>query len=122
MGRKALAVACPLLQCAALFCLMWAHELWMLYTFGIVFGFLWGGGGTMVTALIGDTFGTRSLGTIMGWMSGAWALGAAVGPAVGGYIFDASGAYFGAFGTGGAALLIAACLVSFVKGVQVKRI
>jgi MFS transporter, OFA family, oxalate/formate antiporter len=121
-GRKAFAVACPLLQCAALVCLMYAHGLWMLYTFGVVFGFLWGGSGTMVTALIGDTFGMRSLGTIMGWMSGAWALGAAVGPAVGGYIFDASGAYFWAFGTGAAALLIAACLVSFVKKVQVKRI
>jgi MFS family permease len=118
VGRKPFAIACPLLQCAALFCLMWARELWMLYTFGIVFGFLWGGGGTMVTALIGDTFGMRSLGTIMGWMSAAWALGAAVGPAVGGYIFDASGAYFWAFGAGAAALLMAGCLVSFVKGVQ----
>jgi MFS family permease len=115
MGRTALAVACPLIQCAALFCLMWAHKLWMLYTFGIIFGFLWGGGGTMVTAIIGDTFGMRNLGAIMGWMSGAWALGAAIGPAIGGYIFDVSGEYFAAFGAGAAALLIAACLVGFVK-------
>lgn len=120
VGRKAPAVACPLLQCAVLFCLMWAHELWMLYTFGIVFGFLWGGGGTTVAAIIGDTFGVRSLGSIMGWMSGAWALGAAIGPAIGGYIFDVSGEYFAAFGAGAAALLIASCLVASVKGVQVK--
>jgi predicted MFS family arabinose efflux permease len=120
VGRKALAVVCPLLQCVALFFLMWAHELWMLYTFGIVFGFLWGGAGTMVAALIGDTFGMRSLGSIMGLMSGAWALGAAIGPAVGGYIFDVSGEYFAAFGAGAAAFLIAACFAASVKGVQVK--
>jgi OFA family oxalate/formate antiporter-like MFS transporter len=119
VGRKALAVACPLLQCATLFYLMWARELWMLYIFGIVFGFLWGGGGTMIAAMIGDTFGMRSLGSIMGWMSAAWALGAAIGPAVGGYVFDVSGEYFAAFGAGAAAFLITACSVASVKGVQV---
>ncbi|RJR50556.1 MAG: MFS transporter [Desulfobacteraceae bacterium] len=114
-GRKALAVACPLLQCVVVFSLMWARELWMLYAFGIVFGFLWGGAGTMVAALIGDTFGVRSLGSIMGLMSGAWALGAAIGPAIGGYIFDVSGEYFAAFGAGAAALLMAGWSVASVK-------
>jgi MFS family permease len=120
MGRRAMAVACPLLQCAVVSSLMWADELWMLYTFGIVFGFLWGGGGTMVAAMIGDTFGMRSLGSIMGLMSGAWALGAAIGPAIGGYVFDVSGEYFAAFGAGAAAFLFAAGFAASVKGVQVK--
>jgi len=115
VGRKALAVACPLLQCLVVFSLMWASELWMLYAFGIVYGFLWGGAGTMVAAMIGDTFGVRSLGSIMGWMSGAWALGAAIGPAIGGFIFDVSGEYFAAFGAGAAALFIASCSAASVK-------
>jgi MFS family permease len=120
VGRKALAVACPLLQCGTLFYLMWARELWMLYIFGIVFGFLWGGAGTMIAAMIGDTFGMRSLGSIMGLLSGAWALGAAIGPAVGGYIFDVSGEYFAAFGVSAAAFLLTACFAASVKAVQVK--
>ncbi len=38
----------------------------------------------MVTALSGDVFGMRSIGSIMGAMSAGWALGAAIGPAMGG--------------------------------------
>ena len=115
LDRKALGVACALVQTGTLLWLMWANGLWMLYTFAIVYGFLWGGSGAVITALIGDVFGTRSLGAIMGMMSAGWALGAAVGPAVGGYIFDASGNYFTAFATGAAAVLISALLVALIK-------
>ena len=115
LDRKALGVACALVQTGTLLWLMWAHGLWMLYTFAIVYGFLWGGSGAVVTALIGDVFGTRSLGAIMGMMSAGWALGAAIGPAMGGYIFDASGSYFAAFATGAFAILISAIFVALIK-------
>lgn len=114
VGRKAPAIACALLQVGALLWLMWARELWMLYVFAIAFGFLWGGLGVLTIALIGDVFGMRSIGAIMGMMSAGWALGAASGPAIGGYIFDISGTYFMAFATGALAILIAALLVALV--------
>ena len=114
IGRKAPAIACALLQVGALLWLMWAQELWMLYVFAIAFGFLWGGLGVLTTALIGDVFGMRSIGAIMGMMSAGWALGAASGPAIGGYIFDVSGTYFMAFAAGAVAILIAALLVALV--------
>jgi MFS family permease len=115
IDRKALGVACALVQAGTLLWLMWTNGLWMLYTFAIVYGFLWGGSGAVVTALIGDVFGTRSLGAIMGMMSAGWALGAAIGPALGGYIFDASGSYFTAFATGAAAVLISALFVALIR-------
>jgi len=115
IGRKALAIACALLQVGALLWLMWARELWMLYAFAIAFGFLWGGLGVLTTALVGDVFGMRSIGAIMGMMSAGWALGAATGPAIGGYIFDVSGTYFTAFATGAVAILMAALLVALVS-------
>lgn len=115
LDRKALGVACALVQTGTLFWLMWANGLWMLYTFAVVYGFLWGGSGAVITALIGDVFGTRSLGAIMGMMSAGWALGAAIGPAVGGYIFDASGSYFTAFATAAAAVLISALFVALIR-------
>ena len=115
MGRKALGVACVLIQFGGLLWLMWSRQLWMINAFAIAYGFLWGGSGTIITAIIGDIFGTRSLGPIMGIMSGAWALGAAAGPAIGGYIFDVSGDYFTAFGAGAAALFIALCSIALVK-------
>jgi len=114
IGRKAPAIACAVLQVGALLWLMWAQELWMLYVFAIAFGFLWGGLGVLTTALIGDVFGMRSIGAIMGMMSAGWALGAASGPAIGGYIFDVSGTYFMAFAAGAVAILIAALLVALV--------
>jgi len=115
IGRKALAIACALLQVGALLWLMWARELWMLYAFAIAFGFLWGGLGVLTTALVGDVFGMRSIGAIMGMMSAGWALGAASGPAIGGYIFDVRGDYFTAFATGAVAILMAAVLVALVS-------
>ena len=114
IGRKAPAIACAVLQVGALLWLMWAQELWMLYVFAIAFGFLWGGLGVLTTALIGDVFGMRSIGAIMGMMSAGWALGAASGPAIGGYIFDVSGTYFMAFAAGAVAILLAALLVALV--------
>ncbi len=115
LDRKALGVACSLVQAGTLLWLMWADNLWMLYTFAILYGFLWGGSGAVITALIGDVFGMRSLGAIMGMMSSGWSLGAAIGPAVGGYIFDASGSYFTAFATGAAAVLISALFVALIR-------
>jgi predicted MFS family arabinose efflux permease len=54
----------------------------------------------------------------MGMMSGGWAIGAAIGPAVGGYLFDMSGHYSMAFVVGATALLAAACLMGTIKRVS----
>lgn len=117
VGRKALGVISQLIMCAALIWLMWSQRLWMLYLFAVVFGFLWGGSGATVTALIGDIFGMRRLGAIMGVITAAWALGAALGPAIGGYIFDVSGSYFIAFGAAAVALFAAACCIGSIQRV-----
>jgi MFS family permease len=114
-GRRPPAIACALLLVGAFLWLIGARELWMLYVFAIAFGFLWGGLSTMVTALIGDVFGMRSIGVIMGTMSTGWALGAAIGPAIGGYTYDVSGHYVTAFGTAAAVLLVATFLAALVK-------
>lgn len=114
-GRKATTIACALLQVGALLWLMWARELWMLYAFAVAFGFLWGGLGTMVTALIGDIFGVCSIGVIMGVMSAGWSLGAVIGPGIGGFTYDASGSYFTAFWTGATVLLLVAFLAALVR-------
>jgi OFA family oxalate/formate antiporter-like MFS transporter len=119
MGRKALGIICLLVQFGVVLALIWVSRLWMLYLFSIAFGFLWGGSGTIVTVLIVDIFGTRSLGAIMGMLSAGWGIGAAIGPAIGGYIFDVSGRYFGAFGVGAVALFAAACFLAFIKRIPI---
>jgi MFS family permease len=115
IGRKALAIACALLQAGVLVWFMYARELWMLYVFASSFGFLWGGLSTTVTALIGDIFGMRSLGAIMGVMSVGWSLGAATGPAIGGFIFDMRGSYLTAFAGGASAMLVATLFAALIR-------
>lgn len=112
MGRRSLGIACVVIQFLSVLCLLWAKDLWVFYAFAVAFGFLWGGAGTVITAIIGDIFGTRSLGAIMGMMSAGWALGAATGPAIAGYIYDVSENYFTAFIMAAASLAIDAVLIA----------
>jgi MFS family permease len=48
---------------------------------------------TMLVRAIPDTFGLRALGAIMGVLTLGWRSGAATGPAVAGFIYDATGSY-----------------------------
>ncbi len=112
IGRKIPSIVSASLQVVALIWLIWAQDLWMLYLFAVVFGFSWGGLGTMVTVLIGDIFGMRSIGVIMGAMVVYWALGGAVGPPLGGVIFDVAGNYFMAFVMGAVIMFIAVLFVA----------
>jgi len=115
MGTKAVGVSCALIQFGAMLWLIGSSRLWMFYVFAAAYGFLWGGSATVITLLTADIFGMRSLGAIMGMMSGGWAIGAAVGPAIGGYLFDMSGHYSMAFAVGATALFAAACFMGLIR-------
>jgi len=115
IGRKATAIFCALLVAGAMIWLIWSQDLWMLYLFGIVCGFSFGGLDPCLTALIGDTFGLRSIGVILGALNAAWGIGSAIGPAVGGFVFDVSKSYSMAFLAGALAMLIVALLVALIK-------
>lgn len=110
VGTGALGLICILGQFAALLWLLTCSSRWMFYTFGLTYGFLWGGAGTIIAVLVSEIFGTRRLGSIMGFMSASWAIGAAIGPAIGGFVFDFTGSYAWALGLGAASLTVAACL------------
>ena len=114
IGRKVTAIICSLLQAGAMVWLIWSQELWMLYLFAVVYGFGYGGLDPPVVALIGDTFGVRSIGVIMGALVIGWALGAAIGPIIGGLIFDVRSSYSLAFTAGALAMLVASLLVALI--------
>lgn len=111
MGSKGGMLICALLLGAAMFWLLGSSKLWMLYLFTIVFGFGFGATAPLNAALIGDSFGLRHVGLIMGVIEIGWELGAACGPAVAGYVFDVVGSYSYAFLGGGVAALLAAVLI-----------
>ena len=66
----------------------------------------------MVSALVGDIFGVRNIGAILGWIGVAWFAGAAVGPVIGGLIFDMNKSYFLAFLISAICMLVTALLAS----------
>lgn len=66
VGRKVTVIISVLLQAGAILWLIWSQELWMLYLFALVYGFAHGGTGPVMAALIGDAFGLRNIGAILG--------------------------------------------------------
>ena len=97
IGKKITAVICALLPVGFVLLLVWADELWILYLIAVVYGFARGGHGVAVTALVGDTFGVVNIGKLMGVLGLGWAIGAGLGPVIGGLIFDKTGDYSLAF-------------------------
>lgn len=115
IGRKTSIIICSLLKAAAMICLIWSRDLWMLYLFAVIYGFGWGGIDPPIAALIGDVFGMQNIGIIMGALGIGWAIGAAVGPLIGGLIFDFSNSYSMAFLAGAIAMLILGLSAALIK-------
>ena len=115
LGRKVPGIICALFQAGVLVWLIWVQDLWMFYLFAIAFGLSWGGISVFLTAFLVDIFGTRNLGVILGTIEMGFTLGAAIGPAIAGLIFDVTNSYTIAFVIGAAVMLIAALLLALVK-------
>ena len=115
IGRKAALVICTLLCAIAMIWLLWAKDLWMFYLFAIVFGAAWGGMGPTSAALIGHTFGLGKIGAILGALDAGYNVGAAIGPIIGGFVFDISHSYFVAFLYGALAMLLATVFVTLIR-------
>ncbi len=115
VGRRASSIICALLQAGAMVWLIWSQDLWMFYVFALVYGFGYGGLDPSTLALVGEMFGLRNIGVTMGALAVGWGIGAAIGPVVGGLIFDASQSYFTAFLIGAFAMLAATLFVALTK-------
>jgi MFS family permease len=70
---------------------------WSLYLFSAVFGFAYGGIQVLISPLVAELFGTRSHGVILAAGALVGSFGAALGPIIAGYLFDALGSYTLAF-------------------------
>ena len=69
----------------------------LLFAAVAVYGFAHGGLFTVVAPTVAEYFGTRAHGAIFGGIVFFGTLGAAVGPAMAGWIFDVTGSYDYAF-------------------------
>jgi len=93
------------LQIVALTTLLWVPSREALMISLAVFGVGFAASDTMVTKVIPDVFGVRAIGGIMGVLTLGWRMGAALGPAVAGFVYDATGSYVVPFGLAPVAVL-----------------
>ena len=111
IGWKQGSIISALFMAGAMALPVGGSNLWTLYLFGIIFGLSYGAIDPPIVALIGDVFGLRHIGVIMGALVVGWSAGAAIGPALAGYIFDVNGNYVFAFLVGVVAMIVAAVLI-----------
>ena len=97
IGNRQIFIVGFIMILAALLWLVPARELWMLYLFGVLHGFTQGGFSNAITVLIGEIFDLKDIGKILGVLEIGIFIGAAIGPYLGGLIFDVSSSYTLAF-------------------------
>ena len=92
-GAKLVLIGGLLLQALAIGAFLPARSLGEFYAVAAVFGLAYGGVMPLYAVLARDYFGPRIMGTVFGAATMASSLGMAVGPAIGGWIFDRFGSY-----------------------------
>jgi len=96
-GNKLAFVTSFVLMAIAFLWLLLAGETWMFYLFAVVFGFAYGGMQVLFSPMVAELFGLSSHGVILATASFTGAVGAAVGSALAGHIFDITNSYSLAF-------------------------
>ncbi len=121
IGNKQAMVLSAGLMMLALFWLLVGKDLWMLFLFGVAFGFGHGGIATMESPIVANVFGMRSHGVILGLVFFSDTVGGAIGPFLAGYIFDVTNSYRLAFlicAILGVISLVAILLIRPLKSLQ----
>ena len=93
VGAKRTLVAGLALQAIAISFYMFTGSLGSFYALALMFGFAYGGVMPLYAILVRDYFGERIMGTAFGAVSVAATLGMALGPWLGGALYDALGSY-----------------------------
>jgi len=108
-SRKLLAAAFAL-RGVSLFILPLVTDASGMFVFAVIYGLDWFATVPPVVAIVGDTFGKRSVGSIYGWIFLSHQLGGAISAIGGGMIFEWSGDYILAFLIGALMALTAAAM------------
>jgi len=93
-------------QALALLALLWLPSRDALFGSLAAFGAGFAAADTMIAKVIPDVFGMRAIGAIMGVLTLGWRIGAAVGPAAAGFLYDLGGSYAVPFGAAPGIVLV----------------
>jgi MFS family permease len=95
---------------------------WLLYIYGIFFGFFSGVIGPTIYSGSADIFSGKHFGAINGFTLVGFGTGGALGPWLGGYIYDTTGNYTIAFVLAAIAVIISCVLFWFASPRKIKHI
>ena len=98
--REKIIAFATLLSIAGVVCLMLSTDAskgWLLYMFAIIFGFAAGLVSPIIIARAADLFHGKHIGTVVGLLLTGMGTGGAIGPWLGGCIYDVTGSYTIAF-------------------------
>jgi MFS family permease len=84
---------------------------WAVTLLLLAFGFGFAGADTLLVTVVPEVVGLRAIGAAMGVLNFGWRLGAALGPATAGFVYDATGSYLLAFAVA-AAFVVAGFVLS----------
>ena len=115
IGNKVILAFCLAVQAVVLLLLAGVNDLHGFYILAAVYGLVYGGVFPLMPTLTGSLFGTRSMGAIFGIINAAYPLGGAIGPLLGGYIFDVTGSYQAAFTSAAIATVMVFVLCLLLK-------
>jgi OFA family oxalate/formate antiporter-like MFS transporter len=93
LGRKPILLTAYSFQLVMLIWLLFSKEIWMFVVFAPLFGISLGGWAGVIAAFPADYFGLKATGTIFGFVVIMAGIGVAIGPFMGGYIFDITHSY-----------------------------
>jgi MFS family permease len=97
IGNRKVYIISFILMVIGLFGLVPAREVWLLFLLGALVNFGGSGGGTCESTFVAELFGIKEHGSIFGLANMGFVVGAAIGPFILGYIFDATSSYQLAF-------------------------
>ena len=111
IGAKRMLLIGLALQAVSVSLYVFTGDLAGFYAVAVMFGFAYGGAMPLYAIIVREYFGARIMGTVFGAVGAVATLGMALGPWVGGWLYDSLGSYFwlymGSFGIGLGAVAIA---------------
>lgn len=95
-GKRAITICCVTFVLSFILLLI-AGNFWMLMLFAVIYGIAHGGFATLISPLVGELFGLRAHGVILGLIICIGTIGGAISPIFAGYMFDTTESYQAAF-------------------------
>ncbi|MBP1707772.1 MAG: transporter [Chloroflexi bacterium] len=108
-------ILCCILAVLSMVILLFSGPLWTFYLFAVIFGFAYGGEVPQIPLFVSRFGGTKSMATLIGLTLFVGNIGGALGPWLGGKIFDASASYYPAFLVGTLSITLALILALILK-------